>query len=101
MTQEIVKPKYLLRHPAFLDGHYHDRGEVIEYDGVPNAKMEPMNPAAEERLAVWWSALPRPRIYSGNGLSVYVWGVQAPNLTSLSAPPTLAPVLAAAGDGDE
>jgi hypothetical protein len=53
-----VSPKYLLRHPSFLGGQYRLAGEIVEWGGEPHADMEPMNPAAEERLTAWREELP-------------------------------------------
>jgi hypothetical protein len=53
-----VSPKYLLRHPSYLGGQYLPAGEIVDWGGEPHANMEPINPAAEERLTAWREALP-------------------------------------------
>jgi hypothetical protein len=53
-----VSPKYLLRHPSWLGGQYLPAGEIVEWSGEPHADMEPMNPAAEERMAIWRRSRP-------------------------------------------
>lgn len=57
MTTET--PRYLLHRPYWSapphahgpTSQYFDRGVEIEFDGVPEAWMEPMNEAARQRVA--------------------------------------------------
>lgn len=34
---------YLLHGPCYLDNHYRAAGETVEFDGPPNAQMEPLD----------------------------------------------------------
>ncbi len=44
-------PRYHLNAPCFLeDDTYHHEGEVIDYIGVPNLEMAPLNDAAKARI---------------------------------------------------
>jgi hypothetical protein len=43
-------PKYLLLRPFASENIFARAGSMITFDGVPNAYMEPLNPAAKARL---------------------------------------------------
>jgi len=57
MAELIIKappppaPRYLLLKPFYVDDNYIAEGVEIEFTGVPNEQMEPLNDSAKERMA--------------------------------------------------
>lgn len=52
-------PVYRLLQPFFSpDDNYFPEGDEIEYEGVPNHQMEPVNEAAHQVFAEWLGSLP-------------------------------------------
>jgi hypothetical protein len=40
-------PRYRLNIRSFINGSIHERGEVIEYDGIPGSNLEPVDDGAK------------------------------------------------------
>lgn len=60
MGQQITElPRYKLLAPLYADDAYFEEDTVIEYDGVPNLSMFPLNEAAKVRLEEYASTLSR------------------------------------------
>jgi hypothetical protein len=59
MSEQIVVidptiPTYRLLSDRFFEPEVVGKGSIIEYDGVPDHEMEPLNDAAEARLSAWY-----------------------------------------------
>lgn len=46
--------RYQLEKPLFADDIYIDEGETIEYGGMPNEAMKPLNDEARHNLAIFY-----------------------------------------------
>lgn len=55
-------PRYRLLTPHFIEPDYLKADVVIEYEGPPNEGMEPLNKAAEDRLAKYFESHPKATI---------------------------------------
>lgn len=56
--EQIEEPAYRLLVACFFDETYWQDGEVLVTDLTPNHHMEPLNRAADERIAKWLGSLP-------------------------------------------
>jgi len=50
-------PRYKLNAPCYIDDTLHDTGTVIDYIGVPNGEMVPLNEAATAAMQDWLAGL--------------------------------------------
>lgn len=50
-------PRYKLNAPCYIDDTLHEAGTIIDYIGVPNGEMVPLNNAAEKAMQKWLSDL--------------------------------------------
>jgi hypothetical protein len=46
--------RYQLEKPFYADDNYIDEGEIIEFDGMPNEAMKPLNEEARHNQAVFF-----------------------------------------------
>ncbi len=56
--EERDPPRYLLLQPFYVNDLYIDADQEIEWRGIPNEAMEPLNASAERRMNRWRDSLP-------------------------------------------
>jgi hypothetical protein len=57
MDTELELPRYRLIKPLFADDTYFDEESIIDYDGVPNEFMQPLNDAARAQMRAFIDSL--------------------------------------------
>lgn len=58
---EAPTPRYRLIQPFYADDMFIAEGEVIEFAGIPNEAMEPLNESARVKMTEFLKALPGGR----------------------------------------
>src|SRR6185312_13156834 len=58
LERPAALPRYRLITPFYADDQLWPEEAEIEFDGVPNEGMQPINDAARERMEAWLRSLP-------------------------------------------